>query len=160
MIELIAPTVAPQAPPETIQSPAPVAAPAAAALRVLLVEDDAEAAELVRMYLAHDDDGSFYLERVANLFDAMQRLTQPGVDVVLLDLGLPELSGYKSHFAITRASQRGLPVVIFTGDQSLTSKMRTMKLGAADYLVKDQTSPAQLRLSLRAAVLRGSTPPS
>ena len=51
-------------------------------------------------------------------------------------------------------------MVIFTGDESLTSKMRTMKLGAADYLVKDQTSPAQLRSSLRTAVLRGWTPPS
>lgn len=126
-----------------------------AQIRVLLVEDDVEAADLVQLTLVADRIDAFQVEWAANLAEAMIRLSQPGVDVVLLDLGLPELSGYKSYRVIECASERKLPVVIFTADERSISKELTLGFGAADYLLKHEASPVQLKHALRNAVLRG-----
>jgi len=91
-------------------------------IHVLLVEDDAEAAELTQVHLAEDGNDEFRVEWTLNLVDAMTRLARPGIDVVILDLGLPELSGYKSYRVIESASQYKVPVVIFTSDERGVSK--------------------------------------
>jgi DNA-binding response OmpR family regulator len=128
---------------------------AASPIQVLFVEDDAETAGLVHIHLSEDRDGEFHVEWTPNLVEAVIRLAQPGIDVVLLDLGLPELSGYKSYRVIEAAARHKLPVVIFTSDDRTVSKDLTLGLGAADYLLKHESSPAQLKLALRNAVLRG-----
>src|SRR5579871_4795697 len=119
--------------------------PAEEPIRVLLVEDDPEAAQLAALYLTRNgasyngssrNDDAFELEWVANLFAALERLHKPGIDVVLLDLGLEELSGPKSHLAVARACGRGVPVVIFTADETMASQISAQALGASAYLVK------------------------
>ena len=119
---------------------------------VLLVEDDAEAAELVEVYLTEDGADPFRVEWIPNLSAAMVRLGAPGIDVVLLDLGLPELNGYKSFRAIEAMAGGNLPIVILTSDDRSVSKDLTLGYGAADYLLKSQNSPRQLRTALRNAV--------
>ena len=121
-------------------------------IHVLLVEDDAEAAELTQVHLAEDGNDEFRVEWTLNLVDAMSRLARPGIDVVILDLGLPELSGYKSYRVIESASQYKVPVVIFTSDERGVSKDLTLGFGAADYLLKQRCSSAQLKQALRNAV--------
>jgi two-component system catabolic regulation response regulator CreB len=128
---------------------------AAASIRVLLVEDDPEAADLVQLTLSGDRIDPFDVEWACNLAEAMIRLSQPGIDVVLLDLGLPELSGYKSLRVIESACEHKLPVVIFTADDRGISRNLTLGLGASDYLLKHEASPAQVKQSLRNAVLNG-----
>jgi DNA-binding response OmpR family regulator len=122
-------------------------------IRVLLVEDDAQMAELVQMSLLEDAHDRFQVEWAHNLAEAMIQLSQAHTDVVLLDLGLPELSGYKSYRAIESAAGRKLPVVILTADDRSVSRDLTVGLGAAGYLLKHETSPAQLKQALRNAVL-------
>ncbi len=128
-----------------------------APIRVLLVEDNPEAAEMVQFSL-DEDHQRFCVEWSRTIRHAMTRLGEFEVDVVLLDLGLPELSGYRSFRAIQVASARDLPIVIFTADESILSKELTLGFGASDYLVKQQCSPARLRESLRMAVLHGRPP--
>lgn len=125
-------------------------------IQVLLVEDDPEAAEFVKISLAEGENAGedFQIEWVSNLVHALVRLSQPGIDVVVLDLGLPELTGYKSYRVIEAASGNGLPVVILTSDDSGTSKELTVGLGAADYLLKQDSTPALLQQALRNAVYR------
>jgi DNA-binding response OmpR family regulator len=123
-------------------------------LRVLLVEDNAEAADLVSVYLTGDRDDAFQVDRVSNLLDGMYRLQHPGVDAVLLDLGMPELDGYDSFHAIDVMVHNTVPIVILTADDRPDSRVRTLEFGAADYLLKQHSSPTQLRQSLRNAVLR------
>ena len=127
----------------------------AAPIRVLLVEDDSEAADLVSASLGGDSGDEFDLEWAPSLAEAVIRLSQPGVDVVLLDLGLPELAGYKSYRVIESATGRKIPVVILTADERSVSKDLTLGFGAADYLLKQEASPHQLRCALRLAVLTG-----
>ena len=121
-------------------------------IRVLLVEDDPEAADLVRFYLRPDNDVPFHLEHSSNLIEAMDRLASPGIDVILLDLGLPELSGHTSYRAVLIAAKGKIPIVIFTGDESSSSRNLTLQFGAAGYLVKDKSTPAQVKYALRTAI--------
>ncbi len=122
-------------------------------IQVLLVEDSIEAAELVRLYLTEDDRNLFRVEWAPSLLDGMNRLALPGIEVILLDLGLPELNGYRSFRAIEAATYKA-PVVIYTADDSRLSRDLTLGFGAAGYLLKGESSSAEIRDTLRKAVLR------
>ena len=145
-------TLAPFIPPQ-VELPQPVTA-FARPIQVLLIEDDTDAALLVDVYLTQDNGNPFRVEWVANLSEALNRLGEPGIDVVLLDLGLPELNGYRSYRAIEASTGGNLPIVILTSDDRSLSKDLTLELGAADYLLKSENSPTQLRQALRNAILR------
>jgi len=121
-------------------------------IQVLLVEDSVEAARLTRSLISEGGDEMFRVEWKDNLQQAMNRLAQPGIDVVLLDLGMPELSGYRTHLAITLVVGKTVPVVILTSDDSPMSREITIHQGAASYLLKHETSSSQLRQALHAAV--------
>jgi DNA-binding response OmpR family regulator len=123
-------------------------------VHVLLVEDNPEAAWLVQTCLTGDEKEQFRVEWTQNLLEAMTRLTQPGIEVILLDLGLPELSGYRSFRAIEAASDAKIPIVILTSDERSVSRDLTLGFGASDYLVKNRLSPLQLRQSLLNAIHR------
>jgi DNA-binding response OmpR family regulator len=124
-------------------------------IHVLLVEDDAEAAWLVQTCLKGTAGEQFRVEWSQTLLEAMTRLAQPGIEVVLLDLGLPELNGYKSFRAIEAAGDSKVPVVILTSDDRSVSRDLTLGFGASDYLMKNRISPDQLRQSLVNAIRQG-----
>jgi DNA-binding response OmpR family regulator len=123
-------------------------------VQVLLVEDNAEAAWLAQVSLTESRAQQFRVEWSQNLLEAMTRLAQPGIEVVLLDLGLPELNGYKSFRAIEAAADGKVPVVILTSDERSVSRDLTMAFGASDYLMKNRISPDQLRQALLNAIRR------
>jgi CheY-like chemotaxis protein len=127
--------------------------PAPHAIRVLLVEDNPEAAELTRSQVSDGRGNPFQVEWKDTLQNAMRRLANPDIDVVLLDLGMPELSGHKTHLAIKSVVGKTVPVVIFTSDESATARQLTIQQGASSFLVKRRTSPAELRRALHEAVV-------
>jgi DNA-binding response OmpR family regulator len=124
-------------------------------IQVLLVEDNEEAAWLVQFCLAGNEDQQFRVEWASDLLQAMTRLAQPGIEVVLLDLGLPELSGYRSFRAIDTAADGKIPVVILTSDDTTDSRGLTLECGVSEYLLKATISPARLRAALVKAVESG-----
>jgi DNA-binding response OmpR family regulator len=121
-------------------------------IQVLLVEDDPESAFLTRSQVSEDSGTQFQVEWNDNLETAMSRLAKPGVDVVLLDLGMQGLSGYRTHLAIASAIRKTIPVVILTSDDSAISHNITIGLGAASYLVKPRASSVEIRHALHEAV--------
>jgi DNA-binding response OmpR family regulator len=123
-------------------------------LRVLLVEDEAEAASLVSVYLTEQREDRFQVEWIPDLLDSMFRLQHGGVDVVLLDLGLPDRDGDKSFRAIHGMTEGKIPIVVLTGDDRRSSKELILASGGAEYLTKQRVSGSDLRSALRAAVLR------
>jgi len=101
------------------------------AIRVLLVEDNADAAQLARSQICSGSrHNQFQVEWKDNLQQAMIRLAKPDIDVVLLDLGMPELSGHRAHLAITSVVGTAIPVVILTSDDSAISRNLTIRQGA------------------------------
>jgi DNA-binding response OmpR family regulator len=125
---------------------------AATPIQVLLVEDDPDSAELMRIGLLEDSTDPFQVEWSPNLFNAMKRLTEPGIDAILLDLGMPELKGRLSYVAIEAAADPIIPVVILTGDDRSQIRRLTMERGASDFLVKGQSTARELRQTVRQAV--------
>lgn len=122
-------------------------------IQVLLVEDDPDAAAFTDAQVSLNEDDIFRVEWKNNILNALSRLAMPGIDVVLLDLGMPELGGYKTHLAIKSAAGKSVPVVILTGDDSTISQNITRLQGAANYLIKHRTSSVELRRALYEAVV-------
>ncbi len=88
----------------------------------------------------------------------MDRLSKPGIDVVLLDLGMDELAGYRTHLAIKSVVGR-MPIVVLTSDESSTSREITSLMGAANYLIKQTASSVDIKSALWDAVTtRGERP--
>jgi CheY-like chemotaxis protein len=120
-------------------------------IHVLLVEDDPEQALLTNVKVVDQTQPLFQVEWTDSLKSAMDRLTKPGIDVVLLDLGMDELTGYRTHLAIKTVAGR-MPIVVLTADESSTSRDITNLMGAANYLIKQTASSVDIRHALWDAV--------
>lgn len=95
------------------------------ALQVLLVEDNAEDARLLREMFRKEKPDSFELTHLLRMSDATVHLAKGGVDIVLLDMGLPDGHGLDT-VRRTRAVARNLPVIVLTGldDEALAAEKR------------------------------------
>lgn len=122
-------------------------------VKVLLVQGDPDEAEGVRSQLAEAAGPPFELERVERLAEGLQRLAQGGVDVVLLDLKLPDSEGLAT-FDRMYAFAPDVPIVVLAGTDDETLGVSTVQGGAQDYLVKGRVDPHVLIRALRYSVER------
>jgi two-component system KDP operon response regulator KdpE len=124
-------------------------------LTVLLVEDDRALRATLRESLALE---GYHVLAAASLADARAQFAQPAqrdaIDVVLLDLGLPDGSG-ESFLAELRAV-RPIPVIVISAHHTDDPKVRLLDAGADDYLVKPFSLP-ELFARVRAALRRRGT---
>jgi DNA-binding response OmpR family regulator len=118
---------------------------------VLLVEDDEEAMLLVRYALQEYGNGTYRLEWADGLTASLHRLANGGVDLVILDLGLPESSGPASYEALRKAAP-DLPILVLTGDTRESTELKVAADGVEDFLVKDEVSGGLLVQAIRAAL--------
>jgi len=109
----------------------------ASALRVLLVEDNAGDARLLREMFTTERPGSIELTHLMRMSEALAHLAKGGVDIVLLDMGLPDGHGLDT-VRRARAVAPDVPLIVLTGldDEALAAE--AMKEGAQDYLIKGQ----------------------
>jgi two-component system, NarL family, sensor histidine kinase UhpB len=122
-------------------------------IKVLLIEDNPGDARLIREMLAEADNGSFALEWVPRLADGLERLNQGEIDLVLLDLGLPDSRGQDTFFkAYAHAPE--IPFVLLTGLDDETLALSVVRQGAQDYLVKGATNANALLRAIRYATER------
>jgi DNA-binding NtrC family response regulator len=107
--------------------------------RILIVEDEPYA----RIGLASTLIALGHAEPAAcaDLARARHAIAQGGIDLVLLDLHLPDGSG-ETLLEELAASAPGLPVIVITAAQEVATAVRCMQLHAADYLVKPVEPPA------------------
>ncbi len=118
---------------------------------VLIVEDDPAVRNLVAWQLEFDGYG---VVAVANGGSAMAALAETEIDLVVLDLSLPDMSGLDLLRHIRRGS--ALPVIIVSGRVGEADRIVGLDLGADDYMTKP-FSPGELSSRLR-AVLRRTSP--
>lgn len=137
-------------------SAAPRPASAGTVIRVLVVEDSAVDAELMAGYLAShtgDESASFTMRRVASLGDARCVLEDEAVDVILLDLSLPDATGRESLDALLERSP-DVPIVVMTGRADDALAAEAVRAGAQDYLVKGREDRRAVRRAVHHAVER------
>lgn len=121
-------------------------------IRVLLVEDSLSDAMLVKDAL-NQSDGDFSVAHVDRLAHAVAHLAKKEVDVVVLDLGLPDSRGLDTLLSTRRAAPE-VPVVVLTGINDEALSMNALEQGAQDYLVKDLTEGDLLVHSICHAIER------
>lgn len=119
--------------------------------RMALVEDDLEIRRLVADALAEQGHD---VESAATAMAGLELAVKGKPDLVLLDLGLPDLDGTELLRMIRAVSQ--VPVIVITARGTDDVVVRTLDAGADDYLVKP-FSVSQLEARIRAVLRRGST---
>jgi diguanylate cyclase (GGDEF)-like protein/PAS domain S-box-containing protein len=105
--------------------------------KVLLVEDNPGDARLLREMF--DEQGSHGTELAVapSMGEAEKFLAEHTVDIVLLDLGLPDVQGLEVIRRVRAAAPR-VPLVVLTGLDDETLAAQALQEGAQDYLVKSQ----------------------
>jgi two-component system response regulator AtoC len=111
--------------------------------RILLVEDELNMARTLAKNL---ERAGHAVEHAPHGEAALTRLAETSFDVVLTDLKMPVMDGMALLHAM---HERGLPpaVVVLTGYGTIESAVEAMKLGAADYLIKD-ARPQEILLTI------------
>jgi PAS domain S-box-containing protein len=104
-------------------------------IKLLLIEDDPDDAQLLRLALHRAGGAQFQLETAKNLNEGLARLAQGGIEIVLLDLTLPESSGLDTFKAV-QAQAHDVPIIILSGLDDETLARNAVHAGAEDYLVK------------------------
>ncbi|CAK0746181.1 Response regulator [Azospirillaceae bacterium] len=127
--------------------------PSSSVNRLLLVEDTISDAKAAKICLSSAGKEKYEITVVASLKEAIDYLDSGDVDVILLDLSLPDSSGIDT---ITRlyAASSGIPIVVLTGLDDDDLAMRCIEAGAQDYLCKADMTPHNLRRVLGYALGR------
>ncbi|MEG4346569.1 PAS domain S-box protein [Microcoleus sp. A003_D6] len=122
--------------------------------KVLLVEDNAQEAELIEDLLSGISGSQrILLTKVERLSEAQQRLNEETFDIILLDLSLPDSLGIET---VARIQEYGVnvPIVVLTAQNDEELALRLISLGVQDYLVKRKIDGELLIRSLRYAIER------
>ena len=121
--------------------------------KVLLVERETDEAPTLGEALGRTLDGRMQLETASELSEALKRLSRGGVDVVLLDLALPDSQGMVT-FERAYAFAPDVPIVVVADVDDEELAVSTVQAGAQDYLVKDDVPPSLVLRALRYAMER------
>ena len=122
-------------------------------IHVLLIEDNPGDIRLVREFLGQTRDGQFTLMHVDRLDAGIRCLNEALIDVILLDLSLPDSQSIETLLRM-HAAARGIPIVLMTELEDEELGLHLIQAGAQDYLIKGQTSAPLLARALRYAVGR------
>lgn len=124
-------------------------------IRVLLIEDNPADARLLQQALNDQKEAVFELTHVDHLSDGVKLLAEGGVDLVLVDLMLPDSQGLDSLRAVRKQDPK-VPMVVLTASDDQEQALKALQSGAQDYLVKGyvQVYPNLLSRALRYAIER------
>jgi DNA-binding response OmpR family regulator len=115
---------------------------------ILVVEDDEQIAELMRDFLEAD---GFRVRHAASGRETSRQLEQARPDLVLLDVMLPDESGFEICRRLRRDSN--VPVLFLSARDGDADKIRGLGLGGDDYIVKSAT-PAEVVARVKAVLRR------
>lgn len=117
------------------------------AISVLVVDDDSETARGIKRSLSAMGNK---VEIQSSGPEALRALKKRSFDVVLSDISMPEMDGYELLNAL-RAVNRDIPVVLLTGDPSVSGAARALEVGAFRYVTKPVSIEELTRIVEKAA---------
>jgi len=122
-------------------------------INILLVEDNPGDARLLREMLSRQVSFDIELTHVASMSEAENHLAKDAVDIILLDLGLPDVQGLGAVRRARAAAPR-VPLVVLTGlhDEALAEQV--LQEGAQEHLIKGQIETRGLVRAMRYAMER------
>ena len=102
-------------------------------MRVLLAEDHDELREMLQCHLRQ---AGFAADAVSRGGDALAAVAAVAYDVVILDLGLPDLDGMEVLRQMRAGAAATVPILVLTARQSIGDRVDGLDAGADDYLLK------------------------
>ncbi len=114
--------------------------------KLLLVEDEAPLANVLMLELKND---GFSVDHVDNGKDAIAKTKKANYDLVLLDVVMPVMDGFETLEAM-RKEGIDTPVIILSNISQEEEKNKAKKLGAIGYIVKSDTTLAEIIDQVRA----------
>jgi len=100
-------------------------------IKVLLIEDDYDAAGQVAQYL---ESVGFELDISETAVDGLLKLSAQHYDILLLDLSLPDFSGFEVIKQIN--NQSSIPIIVLSSHSNLEAKVQAFRFGVDDYICK------------------------
>jgi diguanylate cyclase (GGDEF)-like protein len=122
-------------------------------IKILLVDSEEDRLAETRAVLAGSRPAPIEVEWSGRLADALERLTEGGIDAVLLNLELTDSRGVAT-FERAHAFAPDVPILVLTDEPDETVAVATVKGGAQDCLVRDELQPPLLARAIRHAVER------
>jgi diguanylate cyclase (GGDEF)-like protein/PAS domain S-box-containing protein len=120
---------------------------------ILLIEHDSEQARLISAMFNEQDSYCFALTHVVCLADAETYLTDHSIDIVLLDLALPDPRGLDAVRWVRAVAPR-VPIVLLSSPDNEPKAIQAIQDGVQNYLIKGQIDPRKLIQALNNAVER------
>jgi DNA-binding response OmpR family regulator len=114
---------------------------------VLVVEDERDIRDLLRRYLERHD---YAVLTAATGAEGLRHVESGAPDLVLLDLGLPDIDGFE---VLSLATAVGIPVIALTARSSVEDRIHGLQRGADDYVTKP-FSPQEVVLRVGAVLAR------
>ena len=125
-------------------------------IRILLIEDNQDDARLLQEMLAGIKGTHFDIVCAGQLQAGLEHLSAGGIDVVLLDIGLPDSQGIDT-FIQAQTQAPGKPIVALTDLDDEALAIEAVRTGAQDYLIKRELSSSLLMRSIYCAIERKRT---
>ncbi len=121
-------------------------------IKILLVEDSKISA-MITTSLINSFDDKYRIEVVNTLHKAINKLSNEQFDIILLDLTLPDSSGYETFQSISDKAL-DIPIIILSGSNDEKVVLKAIENGAQDYLFKEELAKSSLRRSILYAMER------
>lgn len=118
-----------------------------------MIEDSRTDALLIKGMLADAGEFTQPILHAGDLSTGLQLLQEKQVAVILLDLSLPDSSGFET-FQCLQPHACDIPIIVLTGSRDRRLALYAIKHGAQDYLVKDEACPLSLGKAIQYAVER------
>jgi PAS domain S-box-containing protein len=122
-------------------------------IKVLIIEDDLDYYQLIKDILSESEQPTFLVEHREKLSQGLERLIQGNIDIILLDLGLPDSSGIKT-FMYIHSNSPDIPIIILTGIEDDRFAIEAVHRGAQDFLFKGLMDPDSMIRAIKYAIER------
>ncbi len=125
-------------------------------VHVLLIEDNEDHVQFLRTLLATSEVVSFELHTAGSLAAGVERIKDGGLQLILLDLSLPDSDGLETFIHVIEAAGN-IPLIVLSGLNDVGLAIETVQLGAQDYLVKGHVDNHLLIRAMQYAMERKRT---
>ena len=118
---------------------------------ILVVDDDKEIVDSISIFLQND---GYYVIKAYDGMEAMERLNDNEVHLILLDVMMPKMDGIKALLKIRE--KRNIPVILVSAKSEDTDKIIGLNMGADDYITKPY-NPLELLARVKSQLRRYTT---
>jgi CheY-like chemotaxis protein len=109
-------------------------------IRIMLVDDNQEFSNLLRVYLSKHEDAAFEVLWRKDGREALEEVERnPHIDVILMDYFMPGMNGFEVTQELRKRNLK-IPVVFLTVNKDMNLAVEVMKFGVHDYLVKEEVT--------------------